>query len=254
MTTRILAAIGLGTCCLLSAAGESKQDEPKQNAQVSNTQRIDFPAGGTLRFKNAIGVLTVEAWDRPDVEITTIKSTKAELDARGRERAGSQLEKVHVAAERSGNELVVTTTFPRRLGFPSSFPPKGEVNFRLEYRIKAPAAARVVDGHHDVGEVNIDGMTSDIDVNLLQGEIMVHLPEEGQYNIHAKSDFGSVNSDFSELEKRTWWLLGHRSVNANSAAAHKLNLKVGFGDVVLLKIRTPKAPDSLLTAGKTGGL
>jgi hypothetical protein len=250
--TRILAAIAFG--CLAFAADQSKQNELKQIAQVSKTERMDFPSGGTLGLKHSIGVLTVEAWDRPDVEITTIKSTKAELDARGRERAGSQLEKVHVATERSGNELVVTTTFPRHLAFPSSFPSKGEVSFLLEVRIKAPAAARVIDEHHDVGEVNIDGLISDIQVRLHQGAITLHLPEEGQYSIHAKSTFGSVNSDFSEHEKRRWWVLGHQSVTEATAAPHKLDLKVAFGDIVLLKTRVPKAPESLVSNSKAGGL
>ncbi len=54
---------------------------------MSKTERMDFPAGGTLRFTNSVGVLTVEAWDRPVVEITTIKSTRGEYDASEREKA-----------------------------------------------------------------------------------------------------------------------------------------------------------------------
>jgi len=92
MTIRILAAIGLASCALLPAA-----DEPTQKPQ-SSTQRMDFPSGGTLRLTKSTGLLTVEAWDRPDVEITAIK----------------QSDKVRVAAERHGDELVVTTDFPRR--------------------------------------------------------------------------------------------------------------------------------------------
>ncbi len=53
-------------------------------------------------------------------------------------------------------------------------------------------------------------MVSDIQVNVAQGQILLHLPEEQKYDIYAKSDFGSVNSDFSELERRNR-LLGHRS-------------------------------------------
>jgi hypothetical protein len=220
-------------------------DEPKQFVDVINTQRIDFPAGGALRLKNSIGVLTVEAWDRPDVEITTVKSTKVELDARGREKAARELEQVHVAAERRGNELVVTTEFHRYRAFPIPYPTQGESGFRLEYRIRAPATAQIIDEHHGAGEVYIYGLTGDIDVNLLQGDIMLLLPEAGRYSIRAKSDFGSVNSDFSQPEKHRWWLAGHQSVNENSTSRHKLNLKVGFGDIIFLKTRIPKAPQAL---------
>jgi hypothetical protein len=94
-------------------------------------------------------------------------------------------------------------------------------------------------------------------VNLAQGEILLHLPEEEKYSIHAKSDFGNVNSDFSPDfygGKRTGWFLGHRGIDNNSAAPHKLDLKVGFGDIVILKIRVPKSPESTALAPKTEGL
>ena len=239
MTIRILAVLGFGAGCLLLAA-----DEPKQQVQVSKTERIDFPPGGTLRLTKSTGVLTVEAWDRPDVEITTIKSTKAAYDAGGRERAKHELNKVRVAAERHGDELVVTTDFPRH---------RAISRFDLEYHIKAPSTARII-ASHDVGDVNIDGLVGDIQVTLLQGEIMLHLPEDGEYNINAKSQFGNVNSDFPGPEKRRWWLLGHRSVNENSQAAHKLTLRVGFGDIVILKTRVPAPPGPLTPAPKAGGL
>jgi len=248
----ILAAIGLGTSCLVLAADAPKQDEPKQKVQVSKTQRVDFPSGGTLRMKNSVGVLTVEAWDRPDVEITTIKSTKVELDARGREKAMHELDRVNVATERQGNELVVSTIFPRHRPFRVFYPLSGNTNFDLEYRIKAPANARIV-ADHTLGEVNIDGLVSDIQVTLAQGEILLHLPEDQKYSIHAQSDFGSVNSDFSEPEKRTGSVLGHRSVDENSAP-HKLNLKVGFGDIVILKAHVPKSPEPVTPAPKADGL
>jgi hypothetical protein len=253
MLLRVLAAIGIGTACL-PAAEQTKAYELKQKVQVSNTQRIEFPSGGTIRLRNAIGVLTVEAWDRSDVEITTIKSTKGEYAAEDHDRELENLGKVHIAAERHGNELVVTTDFPRYRVFPPPYPIGGKMKFDLEYRIKAPAAARIVDERHDVGQVNIDGLVGDIDVNLLQGEIMLHLPEDGQYSVVAKADFGSVNSDFAGQQKRRRRLVGHRIVKENEAAAHKLNLRVGFGDVVILKTRVPKAPEPMIPAPKPEGL
>ncbi len=247
-TKLIVAAVGLGTGCLLLAADQLRQDvpntrepnigEPKPAVEVSKTDRFDFPANGTLRFINSVGVLTVEAWDRPDVEITTIKSTKSDIDAAGRANATRKLDRVNVTTRRQGNELVVTTHFPGHRPFGVFYPLSGNTNFNLEYRIKAPANTRIV-ADHTLGQVNIDGLVGDIQVNLAQGEILLHLPEDEKYSIHAQSNFGNVNSDFS-AEKRTGWLLGHRSFD-ESSAPHKLNLKVGFGDIVILKINVPKA-------------
>jgi hypothetical protein len=219
--------------------------------QVSNTERMDFPSGGTLRLTNSVGVLTVEAWDRPGVEITTIKSTRATYATTEREKATHELDKVRVVAEGRGNELVIATDFPRQGTFPPY--PLGETNFDLEYRIKAPSIAKFI-AEHGVGEVNIDGLVGDIQVNLLQGEISLHLPEEGRYNINAKSNVGNVNSDFPGHEKRRFWLIGHRILNANSPATHTLNLRVGCGDIIILKTRVPKRPGPLTPAPKPEGL
>jgi hypothetical protein len=250
---RTLAAIGLGTGCLLMAADQPKQDEPKQKVELSKTERIDFPSGGTLRFKNSVGVLTVTAWDRPDVEMTTIKSTKMEVAAGGRAKAAHALDRVKVATERHGSDLVIATTFPRHRPFKLIYPLSGQTNFDVEYLVKAPVNARII-VDHTLGNVNIDGLAGDIQVTLAQGEIMLHLPEDGKYAIHAKSSLGTVNSDFPGEVKRLAWFFGHRSVDENSVAAHKLNLKVGDGDIVIVRTRIPKPPGPLIPAQKTDGL
>ena len=67
-----LLLIGIGASSLLVA-----DDAPIVQVQVSHTERMDFPSGGVLRMKKSTGDLTVEGWDCPDVEITTIKSTKS---------------------------------------------------------------------------------------------------------------------------------------------------------------------------------
>jgi Putative adhesin len=235
---RILAVIGLGASCLLLA-----DDNPGEKLQISKTEHFEFPAGGTLRLMNSIGVLNVEAWDRPEVEITTIKSTKIAYHPRNREKEQQELDRVHVTVERHGDELVITTEFPRYAVL-SPYPLTGETKLDLEYRVKAPSNVRLI-ANHDVGEVNIDGLLSDIHVTLRQGDILLHLPEEGRYNIDAKSDVGNVNSDFPGKERRRPWLLGHRIVNENSPAAHNLTLRVGVGDIIILKARLPKPPEPL---------
>jgi hypothetical protein len=222
-TIRILTAIGLGAGCLLLAA-----DEPQQKAPVTKTERTNFPPGGTLRLRKWTGLLTVEAWDRPDVEITTIGYS----------------DKVRVAVERHGDEIDVTTGVPWH---------RAHYEFNLECRIKAPANANLI-AEHDVGDVNIDGLTGDIQVTLLQGQIMLHLPQDGRYTINARSQFGDVNSDFPGPKRRRWWLLGHRSVNEDSKAAHKLSLRVAFGDIVILKTRVPTPPGPVTSSPKAGGL
>jgi hypothetical protein len=244
-----LAIIGLGVSRLLLA-----DDEPLQKVQISKTEHIEFPSGGVIRLMNSIGDLTVEGWNRSDVEITTVKSTKGAYPAGEREKVSLELQRVRVAAERNGDELVITTDFPRHRRFPPSFPfLVGATSFDLEYHIRVPHDVRLV-VDHDVGEVHVDNLTGDIDATLLQGEIMLHLPEEGRYTVNAKSDFGSVRSDFPGQEKRRLWLMGHRILSEDSPTTHKLNLRVGFGDIIILKARVPKPPEPLTPTPKPDGL
>ena len=208
-----------GISCLLTAA------EPKQKVRVEHTERADFPSGGLLRLKNSGGEVTVEGWDRPDAEITTIKSI---YTSGTREKASRDLEKVRISIERRGDELVITTHFPG-MASPSRAA-------RLEYRIKAPRNARLAVAHK-TGEVHVDNLTSDIHVTVRNGGVTLRLPE-GQYNIDARSDLGDVTSDFTGNKKRKPWLLGYQFIQP-TAAAHKLYLRVGFGDITILKPWTP---------------
>jgi hypothetical protein len=223
---RIWAIIGLVVACLAAAA-----DEPRPKPEASKTQRLDFPANGTLRLEKSIGTLTIEGWDRTDMEITT-----------------TQPQNVHISAERHGNEVIVATDYPHPR-IPRN-PIIGGSNFTVEYLIKVPATAKVI-AHHQVGQVNVDDVFGDIEATLMQGEILLHLPQDGRYVIDAHSGYGSINSDFPGKEQRRHFL-GHAFVN-QTAAPHKLNLRVRSGDIVILKIQEPKEPPPLALPPKRDG-
>lgn len=244
MRTVTIAVLGMSS--LLLAA-----DEVRQKVEVTHTERMNFPSGGTLRLKASTGVLTVEGWGRPDVEITTIKSTKTEYAAGERERAMRELEKVSIAATQHGNELLITTEFPQFRLFPP-FPREEAAGVDLEYRIKAPADTKLIVAHR-YGNVNVDALTSDIDATVLNGQITLHLQDEDYNAIMAKTDLGAVNSDFRGPEKRRWWLLGHQISNSDSPAGRKLDLRVGFGDIVILKTRIPSDPAPLSPTVRPNG-
>ncbi len=193
-----LAIVGLGFSCLLLA------DDDRQRVEVAKTEHIDFQPGGVLRLKNSVGELTVEGWDGPGVELTTVRSTKADYSPRERENAAKELDRVHVSAQHDGNELTITTEHPGGRGLACFF--GGTSHFNLEYRIKVPANTRLI-ADHGVGEVHVDGLTSDIQVKVCQGEITLHLPEDGQYTTDAKSKAGSVFSEFARGEAP---VLAHR--------------------------------------------
>jgi hypothetical protein len=244
MIKRLL-IFGLGTACLLLA-----EEPPRQKVQISKTERIAFQPGGILRMKNSIGELTVEGWDRTDVEITTVKSTKVDYPSQEREQAVQKLDRIQIATQRNGDDLVITTSFPGGRVLPRFL--GGPAAFDLDYRIKVPASTRLV-VEHDVGEVHVDNLTSDIEVALHEGEITLHLPEQGQYTTSAKSNFGNVFSDYPGQEKRRFWLIGHRIEQQEPQTAHKLHLRVGYGDIIILKTRIPKMPGPVHPTPKQDG-
>jgi len=232
-----LALIGLGMSCLAPAA-----DEPQQFFQVTKTERLDFPPGGLLRLKNSIGQVMVEGWDRPDVELNTTKSTKDAYNSQDREKAVRELDQVRIAAERHGDELVITTAFQRY----GTFKPllRGGTRFDLEYRISVPRNARVTI-EHDTGYVSLDNVAGDIHVTASQAEIALHLPEDGQYAIEARSKLGDVTSDFPGHMQRKLWFLGKQYAHENAAASQKIDLRAGYGDIIILKSPTLKKTAAL---------
>jgi hypothetical protein len=214
-------------------------DEPKARAQVTNTERIDFPVEGVLRFNKSVGELTITGWDKPDVEITTIKTTRDAYGTQKREKAAQDLAQVQIKAERRGNDVVITTERPRHSIFHFLLPWRdGHADFDLDYRINAPHDARLV-VKHETGEVHVEDLASDINISVSKGGISLHLPEDSQHAIDAKTDVGSIVSDFPGQTRRRWELVGYQFNGRPSTTAHNLYLRMGFGDIEIVKIRKP---------------
>jgi hypothetical protein len=228
---------------LISSAGAASarqnEGEPKTRVQLTNTERVDFPPGGALRLNQSSGEVTIEAWDRPEVEVTAVKSTKKDYGTKKREKATRDLARIQVRTERRGNQVVVTTEYPRYKIFPPPVPwHSGRADFDLEYRISAPRDARLVVDHKS-GEVHVDNVSGDVRITVRKGSITLRLPEDNTYAIDAKGDIGGVFSEFPGELHRRLGLLGHRFMQNPSPGAHQLYLRVGFGDVAILKVLKP---------------
>lgn len=215
-------------------------EKPEASVSVTQTQHVEFPAGGVLHVQKSVGILTVEGWDRADMEITTTKAPAPEYDSEWRPRPARphELDGVRITAERNGNQVIVATTLPRGTRF-RPFRDSAVV----DCRIRIPRGAGLV-VEHEGGEVNAAELTGDIRVVAHHSQINLHLPEEGQYAIDARSRFGTVISDFPGSPRRRVWLVGHRWVSGENAGAHKLFLRTGSGDILILKTRIPGAAAS----------
>jgi len=217
------------------------QLDSTHQVQVTKTEKVDFPADGTLRLENSTGEVTIEGWDEPGVEITTTKTTKALYSDEEHGKGTKTLDRVRITTKREGNELVIATQFPRHSLFPWALPLQDTQSFTLEYRIKAPRNARLKI-RHNAGEVHIDDITGDIDATAVQGLIALRLGGDAPRAIDAKADSGSINSWFPGKESLIPVLFGHRFVQPASAGSQKLRLRIGYGDIVILKEDEPSEP------------
>lgn len=220
--------------CAFSSVWLAAEDGPKQTAQLTKTQHMDFVSRGTLRVENSIDELVLEGWDRPDVEITTTVSTKFAYGPHERETIASKLGQVQVMAQRHGDELVVTAKFPNhhRVLWASL----GDLYLRSH--ISLPRATQVIVRHHG-GEVHVMDVSGDMDVRVPRGLISLSLPQSGTYEIDAKSDFGAVISDFPGHAQRRFWPTGHQFLQNTPTNAPKLRLRIGYGDIEIVKMNQP---------------
>jgi hypothetical protein len=228
-----LAAFALCFTCILAA-----EDRTAQPVQVTKTEKLDFPAGGTLHLENSIGEVTIEAWDEPAVEITTTKATKALYNEHKHAKGVASLDRVRITMRRDGSEVAISTQFPRHAVFPWAFPLQDTVNFTLDYHIKVPRTAKL-NIRHNAGEVNIDDVTGDIQVTAVQGQISLRLGGDKPRSIDAKADSGSINSWFPGKKSLLPVIFGHRYEQRASAGTQNLKLRIGYGDIILLKEYEP---------------
>jgi hypothetical protein len=201
----------------------------KKLVEIIHTEQVNFAPGGIIRVLNSIGSLNVEGWDRPEVEITVIKSMEHYYEPKQQEQAARTLERVHIVAEpRSDSELTISTILPRRL-FAHLL--GGKRGLMVEYQIHAPRNSRLVI-HHGRGHVLLSNVTGDVEATSSGGDILLMLPDSGTYSIDARSKLGTVSSDFAGASHRRH-LVGSGFARATPPPSHRIYLRTGMGGITI---------------------
>jgi len=200
MTRRLAAVLfGLsvmGTALPLLGADAPEAKGPKQSLEVSKTERANFLPGGTIRLDNSYGYLTVEGWDKPEVEIVITRSTDRFYEPGRQEEEKRRLERIRIVTERrSETELSIKTILASR-NMPPPLPRASKAGVTVEYRIHVPRDSRLI-VHHDNGYVWVSDVTGDIEVRSHTGDMIVMLPDPGPYSIDARTRMGSISSDLT---------------------------------------------------------
>jgi hypothetical protein len=215
------------------------EDGNKKLIVVTNTQEVPFRAGGTIHLNHSYGDLSVEGWDRPEVEITVIKTPDDLYDAKHEAEATKRAERVKVTAERrSDTDLEISTAVLHHSRWPRPFSPKGGVN--MAYRIQVPRNSKLVI-HHGAGAVVITNVTSDIEATGHSGDIVLLLPQTERCSIDAKTRVGTVSSDFEGTFKRRR-LTGRQYFLTGTAPAHHILLRMGVGGITIKELPAAAEP------------
>lgn len=211
----------------------SREAGARERTTLSSTQTLSFDPGGVIQLDQSYGDIELLAWDRPEVEITTIRSTPADSDSDSQE----DLDNVALTAIKQGEDhLKITTEGHSRV---SKLAMRDKPDADLKYVIRAPAKAKLV-VHHDVGGVKVVNFKSDIEVINRIGEIGLSLPDLDKYAVDAQARIGDVSSDVGCTEHRN--LIGQQLRSSRHgtrlAAAHRqLYLRVGVGDITIHRVK-----------------
>jgi hypothetical protein len=226
MKRRISSILFVVVAAGLPLSGEGS----KQLVQVTNTEQVAFQPGGTIHLNRSFGDLSVEGWDRPEVEITVIKTLDLLYTAKEQAESDRRLQNVQVKAERrSDTDLEITTTARSRSRLAHPFGPT--LGVKVEYRIHAPRNSKLVI-HHGTGDVIVSYVKSDIEATGHAGDIVLLLPESGQYSIDAKSKIGTVSSDFDGDSQRRG-LAGTSYAHTTTTPAYRIYLRMGLGGITI---------------------
>jgi hypothetical protein len=204
------------------------QDGSRLPTQVSKTERVDFAPAGLIRLETPVGNLSVEAWDRSEIEITTVRSSWNAARCQGDVRV--------VTERRSTAEVAVSMVRPS-LSWSQRW--WNRCGITIEEQVYVPRDSRLVI-HHGAGYVSVSRVNGDIEVTSRSGDIVMMLPGPGPYSIDAKSKAGGVSSDFEGTTHRTR-LVGRAFDAGGAPSPHRIYLRMGLGDIAIKDV--PPAPN-----------
>ncbi len=198
-------------CLLLvpfcAASGESNDDWSHDwNYGESHSDARDFVAGGLLHVRLTVGDLHVKRGDSNKIRLSyTVKSR--------RER---NVKDSHVDFEVRGNDATIEFHAPSG----------GNTQFDVE--LEVPANTNL-DMHEKVGDMIVENIEGDKDLELGVGDIRVERESAGYRLVRASTGIGDVNSD--GYGETSGWL--GKTLKYHGDGKYELRAHVGVGDITL---------------------
>jgi len=176
------------------------------NYEETHSDAREFVAGGSLHVRLSVG----------DLHISRSDSNKINLHYTVKSRRERNVKDSRVEFEVHGNDASIDFHAPTG----------GNTQFDVE--IEVPANTNL-DVHAKVGDLTVENVEGDKDLNLGVGDIRVGNGHGGYRLVHASTSIGDVNGDgFGET---SGWL--GKTLKYRGEGKYELRAHVGVGDISL---------------------
>jgi len=174
--------------------------------EETHTDSREFVSGGYVHVRISVG----------DVHIKRGDSSKIRLEYTVKSRRESNVKEARVDFNIRGNDATVEFHAPTG----------GNTQFDVE--LEVPVSTRL-DVHQKVGDLTVDSIEGDKDLNLGVGDIRVSSGRSGYRLVNASTGIGDVNSD--GYGETSGWL--GKTLKYHGDGKYELRAHVGVGDIKL---------------------
>ena len=175
--------------------------------EETHTDAREFVSGGYLHLRLSVGDLHIRSGDSAKIRLEyTVKSSRE-----------SHVKQARVDFNIRGNDATV-----------EFHAPTGSGNTQFDVELEVPANTHL-DIHQKVGDLTVDSVEGDKDLNLGVGDIRVSTGRSGYRLVNASTGIGDVDSD-GYGETRGW--LG-KTLKYHGDGKFELHAHVGVGDIKL---------------------
>ena len=175
--------------------------------EETHTDAREFVSGGYLHLRLSVGDLHIRSGDSAKIRLEyTVKSSRE-----------SHVKQARVDFDIRGNDATV-----------EFHAPTGSGNTQFDVELEVPANTHL-DIHQKVGDLTVDSVEGDKDLNLGVGDIRVSTGRSDYRLVNASTGIGDVDSD-GYGETRGW--LG-KTLKYHGDGKFELRAHVGVGDIKL---------------------
>lgn len=165
--------------------------EVTQVQQADETERFEqtYPlsAGGRLGVSNVNGSITVEAWDRNEVQVVAIKTADTK----------ERLKEVEIRVNAKPDSIMIETNYDRWKQDNNGERWKNGSRLKVDYQLKVPRGAVLDEVETVNGDVAVSNFTNVVKISAVNGKVVAS-KLRGTSNLSTVN--GEVTADFGSLD------------------------------------------------------